>query len=230
MKKKNSFLICVMVLLALSLFGCGADSKHTTVDEAYNPYFAQLAYKSDKTVFDIDDVTLEFFYGSGYAGTKKAKDAPITVYLYFSKEDAETFPTIEEIESNKDYYVCGIYENVGEDAYYTKNTLIRINAQDDKPEWEVWGNGSPLYCYLEHCVNSVKIPVVSSMYRIPPELFVKEEGFVWFMLSAIATESFGEKGFFSRESGQYVEHARLPIHYRKTGDKIELYVPDSLLY
>ena len=63
-------MILTILILSLTLTGCGQED--TGVESGFYDYKEYLltdrnlglvAYRSDKSVFDINDVTIEFFYG-----------------------------------------------------------------------------------------------------------------------------------------------------------------------
>ena len=83
-------LILVLLIVPLGISGCsrGTDSVDYGIIEVPPSMLAPvIAYKSNRTEFDIDDVTLSFYYGSEGAGTIDITDAPIITYLYFANEN-----------------------------------------------------------------------------------------------------------------------------------------------
>ena len=115
-----SALLCMAVLFgSLSLTSCsaiGIDSGFITSNgEEIN--FFQAAYRSDKTIFDIEDVTLTFYYGGDY--DNDIEDIRENIYnipsfdIYFTDEYGNEIlvKTVEENFVSDKYNLDVIYGN-----------------------------------------------------------------------------------------------------------------------
>lgn len=167
--RHSHFLALILVMLILFVTGCGqnidtnpdSDSKEpdtnvgTVLENGFKPSNGvteapadYCAYKSDINEFNIDDVTLEFFFGGHYpSGVEHelsyGRNYP-TFELYFVDEEGNRY-FVKRIEENfvSDKYSC---EVVYDENWYI--TEIRYNH--------------------------------SEQITIPPEVFTKENGQIWF--------------------------------------------------
>jgi len=140
-------IICIGVLLIMAFSfgaGCGPewalesgfDDKWTNGNPPKSPY--QCAYRSDKTEFDLDDVTLTFFYGNirvtagtSYAGNNFysfnreeliEKTSHIEVYWSQSGEDT-IIKTISPEEFFSDEYAR---KGEGREGMYNHSEVLTI--------------------------------------------------------------------------------------------------------
>ena len=119
--------ILAILILSLTLTGCGQENDNGFEFGYHSHYgiinngsaFAYIAYKSDVSVFDIDDVTFEFAYGCtkydrDYFGVSKGR-------IFFNNETTEVFVgyTEEDLSSDK-YNVSRVYSEDEDDklTYY----------------------------------------------------------------------------------------------------------------
>ncbi len=94
MKQKYGILkpVILLVLLALCLTGCGEEGLEYGFDVRGLNDSRYAAYKSEKNTFDINDVTLDFYYGSltysSFETVKKTISYP-NFDIYFNPEGGE---------------------------------------------------------------------------------------------------------------------------------------------
>ena len=96
--------------------------KPSASDET-SPYFA--AYKSDKTEFDIDNVTLEFFYGGNYSPEIEFELEHGSNYPWFDigfKNDEHDRVLIKRVEENfvSEKYRCRVILSENRETYEVK--------------------------------------------------------------------------------------------------------------
>ena len=138
--KKSIYLICLLLVSCLVFSSC---SKSAGLNIGFDGRMGQLpevyfGVKSDKTEFNIDDVTLDFSYGDGsvtdvggYVGGDNGEDCPIVciaVYFFNAKyQDAVTifgdarFGDYKEIEGL--YFVKEISSDDYNENYDVENSF-----------------------------------------------------------------------------------------------------------
>lgn len=144
--------------MASSLIGLSGCVKNSGDDPAGCVRVASpaLAYKSNKTIFEVDDVTLKFYVGSENSGGRNPGflDYPAVTYIYFANDDTmipqydsngglrvdngEIHFQYEEgykpenlltkIETDPNFSVCKKMYNTDQDAFY-KNNIVTLQYQ-----------------------------------------------------------------------------------------------------
>ena len=110
--------------------------------------YAFLAYKSDKTVFDINDVTMEFFFGDEYKyGIERALDDTRGGYSYFYafayNEDGDEI-RIKHYDENfiSEKYTCDVTrddnKNVVKVEYKYSELLTIPKELFNREEGRIW--------------------------------------------------------------------------------------------
>ena len=134
-----------------------AGFKSTASDES-NPF--QCAYKSDKTKFDIDDVTLDFYYG--------------VLFIH-----------IENIIETYSYPIFEVFfDNDDGDKHIIKR--VEENFVSEKYRWEYdldeFDYDELDYGKFDHIEPTKKFNHSESI-TIPKKLFSRDSGIIWFVIS-----------------------------------------------
>ncbi|MBQ9760358.1 MAG: hypothetical protein IJW16_03295, partial [Clostridia bacterium] len=133
MKRRNLFvrMVLILLILAMPLTSCaqteptGQGTEESTeatgimdgftVGDGDESLCITCAYKSDKTVFDIDDVTLTFYYGGDFYDS-----------LELELEKGYNIPWFElyfKDENGKKYFIRRVEENLVSEKY--RMTYVR---------------------------------------------------------------------------------------------------------
>ena len=135
----------------------GLESGFNNEDNACASSIFRCAYKSEKNEFEIDDVTLEFFYGGKYILIAEGE------YIYGAEyirekcgHDIPTFDVYFKEDGGEKILIKHVEENLISDKY---------NVDIDP-----YGNNPPKYSFSE-------------TLTIPEQLFSKESGMIYFMIS-----------------------------------------------
>ena len=142
-------LLLILIALCLCLSGCGQNTdtppvndepENETLEGGFTQGFAwwesscRCAYRSDSRVFDINDVTLEFFYGIDYTGDlewylENSQNYP-WFELYFIDADGNKL-LVKRVEENlvSEKYQCTTYPRtdkpfLGVDFNYSETLTI----------------------------------------------------------------------------------------------------------
>lgn len=253
MKNYRKFMVvlCVIVILctmAMALIGCEKEEDNYDDNFDVSMPMPQLAYKSNQTTFDINDVTLTFYCGSNNAGSSNYFDivCPIVTYIYFANSKAYkriglnnndiVFDYVEQyhpnklygtIETNENFSVCKKIYSTDEDAFYKNNTVkllytdvpYKVNTYAAEDEW---GKGSALYKASISYTRGVYIPDVSYVFTIPQQFFTEEQGYVFFCMASYIMEDGESANGSSWQEGSQLEHRELAIYYTRNGANITL--------
>lgn len=130
------------------------------------------AIKSDKKEFDIDDVTLDFYYG----GIAK-DDGCNLVALYFVSEGYNWYKDFASVADYKDIDGCYFIKEMTVDEYDSSpyDIEIRWNPRQKKKEYEIYF----------HYVDTL---------TVPKEMFSKQTGTVSFLVAHIDLNEDGTYG------------------------------------
>ncbi len=156
MKKLTSLLLAlIMLFTALTLSGCGIFYQGIECGFYYRDIRSDFfcAYNTDKREFNIDDVTLTFYYGGNYKLSNDGK-------YYATEELGTTCPNFELhfVNENGDRYLI---RNIEED-FYSEKYMVTFND---------------LLCPIP--ITKVTFQY-SEDITIPSELFVSDSGYIRF--------------------------------------------------
>ena len=105
--KLVSRLMLVILLLTSTLILASCENQNKGLEVGFTPYGEMdfsCAYRSDKTKFDIDDVTLTFYYGGFYEynieSEIKNRFSYPTFELYFCDEKLDNIILVKRVEEN----------------------------------------------------------------------------------------------------------------------------------
>ena len=184
MKKINSIYKLHLVFIIITIFctscaGTGLESGFEASNgEEIN--FFQAAYKSDKIIFDIEDVTLTFYYGGFYYSG--AEDVRESIYnipsfdMYFTDDydNKILMKTVEENLVSDKYNYELIYGNFWRRSEFIFNhsefitipkemfkedrgviyfSIMGTNILEPNPTYE-WIAGEPI-CYKKICSDKI---------------------------------------------------------------------------
>lgn len=250
MKKVIAITLLLVLIMSCCLLGCTPKEKEEETGEGNggdceSPWMGtQIILTSDKTEFDIDDVTLTFYVGSDFAGedaTKSFRDFPTVTYLYFTTTNVRNLkPSSEYIMEN--YYNIETLDRINiykkflytdEDNFYRKNTFK--NIQKDDPIIEEIEN-SALHKVSMPRHYPLEIPDISYQITIPAEWFSEEEGVITFEMKSYFIEDFAPESLYywyprgykgpedlQRSAGDELDAAYIDLAYERDGRKITLY-------
>ena len=172
------------------------------VNDFFNP--AVCAYKSDTNIFDIDNVTLKFYFG--YI----IPDYATIEYLLETTVNVPTFDI---------YFEGAYYTGSGENLYdyeYSEKFLVKTSdmnlISEEYRVTEVY-NEEPRY--IQELVFNH-----SEILNIPQELFKGEYGMIYFRISGV--DLHGSVAGFIKKTGGSVHFG-----YDKIGSKIIIYKPSD---
>ncbi|MBO5715462.1 MAG: hypothetical protein J6S23_03600 [Clostridia bacterium] len=191
-------LILVVILLTstLTLASCG----NKGLENGFNPKGRlntfMCAYKSDKTEFDIDDVTLTFYYGGHYWDYISGQKVD-----YSENLECECFELYFENENGDIYLIKKVEENFISDKY-----LITPDYKNYDLLFFYYSDMTPIFSHSEEI-------------KIPRELFTDESGTIVFKICSKELVYVSNRDYVDDDS--YVITG-ISIHYKKSGDKIIL--------
>lgn len=172
--KKTKLIIALLLVVMCSLIslqGCSflrklhtpSEEKGINVGFQYENRKGSLitAIKSDKKIFDIDDVTLDFYYGGHTSGYSQCN----SVALYFSSNGLFDF----YVDDYKNVEGCYFIKEMTRDEFESEPFDIEIR-------WSPKHKDKKYEAYF-HYVNT---------WTIPQELFSEQTGRVTFFIAHIA--------------------------------------------
>lgn len=153
---KKLLIIGILIICSVFLFACNDGQDET--GGGPRKAIPALAFKSDKTSFEIDDVTLTFYVGSENAGERYPGfiDYPAVTYIFFANETTripQYYPVsgdlcvdngeirfqyadgynpkdlYSKIELDSNLSVCNKFYSSDADAFY-KNNIVTLRYQD----------------------------------------------------------------------------------------------------
>ena len=135
MKKVLIFLVVLCGML--SLVGCGGDEKKDglksgfVVNEGELQSFYYCAFSTDKTKYDIDNVSVQFYYGCINAENQSVNDKfDLEFRLFVSNGTTNTmFKTIDQVDFYDEQYSCRLMKDESgiERIEYTHHELVTIS-------------------------------------------------------------------------------------------------------
>lgn len=250
MKKVIAITLLIVLIMSCCLLGCTPKEKEKEPEEekgggCASPWKGtEIIFVSDKTEFDIDDVTLKFYIGSDFAGedaTKSFRDFPTMTYFYFTTTNVQNLKQSSNEYIKVNYYNIETLDRINiykkflytdEDNFYRKNTLKKI--QKDDPIIEEIEN-SALHKRTLTGNYPLAIPDISYQITIPAELFPEEEGIISFNMETYFIEDFAPESLYywyprgykgpedlQRSAGDELDAVYIDLAYERDGRKITL--------
>lgn len=249
MKKIVAITILIVILMSCCLLGCTPKEEETEEENGggcESPWRGtQLILTSDKTEFDIDDVTLTFYVGSGFAGedaSKTFRDYPTVTYLYFTSTTLQSLMEAANELIIENYYNIETLDRINiykkflytdEDNFYRKNIINQVGKDDPIIE-EIENSALHKRSLLGN--DPMEIPEISYKITIPTELFLEEEGIINFRMNSYFIEDFDPESLYyiypswvegreglQRCTGDPLEATSIKFAYEREGSKITLY-------
>lgn len=246
-------LILVLLIVPLGISGCsrGTNSVDYGIIEVPPSVLAPvIAYKSNRTEFDIDDVTLSFYYGSDRAGTIDITYPPIITYLYFANE-SYFVPRIDSLSGEpliyNGYlsfkYASGIemenmYGNIESDnrihvskilpdSFYRSQNVTVFGKDKNLSRrfltmlWSDWSVLCKVKSVYEY--DGILVPELCSEFTIPSSMFTSNNGYIMFCMTSYYTDDYCRPAYGTMfKAGTMLENTYITIYYKKSGNKVTL--------
>ena len=205
---KKSFLLSLLIIITAFLYGCNLNSFETGFETTIfsNDGLFVTGAKSEKRLFNIDEVELDFYFGSHsipmHPDEINSSNELVGICAYFySPKYEDNYSSFHDIYSKsiEDFYLIKKYE--WEDLI-TKENQVKLKRKS-------LFRAEKIYNYHE-------------TFKIPSEMFSDEKGVVLFFVAGVWRNSVSEEYYLN--DGDIGTGSITFIYYEKINEsKIKIY-------